>query len=32
MTATIGTTSVTSNKLYFDIMFVDADRTETLIR
>lgn len=32
MTATIGTTSVTSNKLYFDIMFVDAGRTETLIR
>lgn len=32
MTATIGTTSVTSNKLYFDIMFIDAGRTETLIR
>lgn len=32
MTATIGTTSVTSDKLYFDIMFVDAGRTETLIR
>lgn len=32
MTATIGTTSVTSNKLYFDIMFVDADNGQTLIR
>lgn len=32
MTATIGTTSVPSNKLYFDIMFIDPNRTETLIR
>ena len=32
MTATIGIINVTSNKLYFDIMFIDADNTDTLIR
>lgn len=32
MTAVIGTTSVTSEKLYYDIMFVDEDNEETLIR